>query len=107
MKLKSFQKYLEKRLTKEEIAEIDQQVDLEVKILRSLQSLISSSLDDYMEKNKVGFNELVKRLDSSPAHVAKMRRGEANLTLASLAHLFATLGKDLPLPAIITKSTKL
>lgn len=94
MKTKSFQKYIEKRLTTEEIAEIETQVELEVKILRSIQKSISEAMDSYMKKNKVGFNELVRRLDASPTHVAKIRRGEANLTISSLAHLFALLGKD-------------
>lgn len=94
MKTKSFQEYLEKRLNKEEIAEIEEQAELEIKILRSIQQLISDALADYMEKNKIGFNELVRRLDSSPSHVAKIQRGEANLTLSSLAHLFALLGKQ-------------
>ena len=94
MKTKSFQKYLEKRLNKDEIAEIKGQAQLEIKILMSIQQMISSTMEDYMEKNNVGFNELVRRLDSSPAHVAKIRRGEANLTLSSLAHLFAALGKE-------------
>lgn len=94
MKTKSFQKYIEKRLTKEQLAEIDKQAELEIKILRSIQKSISDAMDSYMEKNKVGFNELVRRLDSSPTHVAKIRRGEANLTVSSLAHLFALLGKE-------------
>ena len=94
MKTKSFQKYLEKRLNKDEIAEIEERANLEIKILLSLQQLISSAMEDYMKKNDIGFNELVRLLDSSPTHVAKMKRGEANLTLSSLAHLFAVLGKE-------------
>lgn len=94
MKTKSFQKYLETRLDKDEISEIKEQAKLEIKILKSMQQLITSVMEDYMKKNKVGFNELVRLLNSSPAHVAKMRRGEANLTLSSLAHLFAALGKE-------------
>jgi len=94
MKTRSFQKYLEKRLDKEEIAEIEAQAQLEVKILRSIQRSISDAMADYMKKNDVGFNELVRRLDSSPAHIAKIQRGEANLTVASLAHLLALLGKE-------------
>ena len=43
MKTKSFQKYIEKRLTKEEIAEIENQVELEVKILRSIQKPIAEA----------------------------------------------------------------
>ncbi len=94
MKTKSFKKYLEKRLNQEEIAEIEEQVQLEITILKSIQNAISSAMNDYMKKNKIGFNELVRRLDSSPAHVAKIQRGEANLTVSSLAHLLALLGKE-------------
>lgn len=35
MKTKSFQKYLEKRLDKDEIAEIEQQAELEIRMLKS------------------------------------------------------------------------
>ena len=94
MKTKNFKSYLEKRLNQEEIAEIELQAKLEIKILNSIQQVISHAMEEYMEKNKIGFNELVRRLDSSPAHVAKIKRGEANLTLSSLAHLFAALGKE-------------
>lgn len=94
MKTKSFQKYLEKRLDKEEIAEIEEQARLEIKIFKSIQAAISKAMDDYMKKNKVGFNELVRRLDSTAAQVSKIKRGEANLTVSSLAHLLALLGKE-------------
>ena len=94
MKTRSFQSYLEKRLSKKEIAEIERQAELEVKILKSIQDTISKTMTEYMEVNNIEFNELVKRLDSSPSHVAKIQRGEANLTLSSLAHIFALLGKE-------------
>ena len=94
MKTKSFKNYLDKRLDKNEIAEIKQQAQLEIRILKSIQNIISDTMADYMKKKKIGFNELVRRLDSSPAHVAKIQRGEANLTLSSLAHLFALMGKE-------------
>lgn len=48
MKTKSFQKLLEKRLNKEEIAEIEAQALLEVKILQYLQKAISDAMSDYM-----------------------------------------------------------
>jgi len=94
MKTKSFRSYLEKRLDKAEIEEIERQAELEIKILKTIQSTISQAMADYMQNNNIGFNELVKRLDSSPSHIAKIQRGEANLTLSSLAHLFALLGKE-------------
>jgi transcriptional regulator with XRE-family HTH domain len=94
MKTKSFQTYLETRLDKDEIAEIEKQARLEVKVLKSIQDSIAAAMSDYMKKNKIGFNEFVRRLDSSPAHVAKIQRGKTNLTLSSLAHLLALMGKE-------------
>lgn len=94
MKTKNFQNLIEKRLNKEEIAQIEEQAKLEAKILRYIQKLISDAITDYMEKNEIGFNELVRRLDSTPSHVAKMQKGQANLTLASIAHIFALLGTE-------------
>jgi transcriptional regulator with XRE-family HTH domain len=94
VKTKSFKTYIEKRLDKDEIAEIEKQAQLEVAILKTLRDIISGTMNDYMEKNNVGFNELVRRLDASPSHVAKIQNGSANLTLSSLAHLLALMGKD-------------
>ena len=103
MKTKSFQDLLEKRLTKEEIAEIKSQAHLEARYLRSLQNMVSETIDHYMKKNKIGFNELVRQLAWSPSKVAKVQRGEANLTIASLAHLFALLDVN---PSAVFKSKK-
>lgn len=93
-KTKSFQKYIETRFSKQELAEIEAEAALEVRLLRSIQKMITDGLDEYMSKYKIGFNELARQLNWSPSEVAKMRRGEANLTLAGLAHLLALLGKD-------------
>ncbi len=94
MKRRTFQEYLEKRFNKDEIAEIEEQALREKEALQALQSGITYAMEKYMKENNVGFNELVRRLDSTPAHVAKIRRREANLTLASLAHIIALLGQD-------------
>jgi len=103
MKTRSFRDYLEKRLNKDEIAEIEKLAQIEVDILKSMQKLISDSMKEYMEKNNVGFNEIVRRLDTSPSQVAKIKRGEANLTIASFAHLLALMDKE---PKDIFKSRK-
>jgi hypothetical protein len=94
MKLKSFDKYLETRLTKEEIAEIKRQARLEKKVFETLQKDIAQAMDKYMKENNLGFNDMVKQLDASPTHIAKIQKGEANLTLASIAHLFALIGQE-------------
>ncbi len=100
MKLKSFREHMEKRLTKQDIAEIERQAELEVRALRSLQEGIKKIMEDYVKKNKIGFNELVERLESNPRQVAKIQKGEANLTLASIAHIAALLGQE---PVIVFK----
>lgn len=94
MKTKSFQSYLEKRLHKKEIAELEKQALLEKKALQNLQQDISKIVNDYTAQENIGFNELVRRLGTSPTQVAKIQKGEANLTIASLAHIFALLKKQ-------------
>ena len=100
MKLKSFQNLIEERFSKEEIAEIEHQAALEAEALRSLQEVVKQAVDEYMERNKIGFNEMVRRLNSNPTQLTKIKKGQANLTLASLAHLAALLGKE---PTLIFK----
>ena len=94
MKLKNFRDLLEQKLGKKRIAELEQQVELETKALQALQKNVQDALNTYMEQNEVGFNEVVRRLNSTPTQVAKIQKGKANLTLASLAHLSALLGKE-------------
>ena len=95
MKTKSFKAYLEKRLDKKEIAQIKEQAEREVRIFKSFQKMLSDMTNEYMKKNKIGFNELARLLDSSPSQLAKIQKGEANLRLSSVAHLFALMDKDL------------
>lgn len=94
MKLKNFQDLIEKRLTKKEIMEIEKRAEFEVKALRCLQKSISDAIANYMKKNNIGFNEMVKRLNSNPTQFLKIQRGNANLTLASLAHIAALLEQE-------------
>jgi hypothetical protein len=103
MERKSFQKYLEKRLDKKEISEIERQAKFEKKVLERLQKDIAKAMNYYMKKNNIGFNELVRKLDVSPSHVSKIQKGEANLTLSSLAHLFALIEQE---PHLVFKKNK-
>jgi transcriptional regulator with XRE-family HTH domain len=89
MKPKSFKDYLAKRLDQSEIVELEKQADIELEAIKLLQDDISSAIANYMAQEKIGFNELVRRLGVSSAQAAKIQKGEANLTLASLAHIAA------------------
>lgn len=89
MKPKSFRDYLTKRLDQKEIFELEKQADIELKAIKQLQEDISRAVAKYMAQEKIGFNEFVRRLGVSSAQAAKIQKGEANLTLASLAHIAA------------------
>jgi ribosome-binding protein aMBF1 (putative translation factor) len=103
MKTKNFQTYLKKRLSSSEIVEIQKQAEFEADVLRTLQEDVSEVITDYMSQEKIGFNELARRLDASPTQISKIRKGKANLTLASLAHIFALLRRK---PRLIVKKIK-
>ena len=92
--LKNFDDLTKELLTKEEIKVIKEQAALEFKALKALQDDIANKLATLMEQKGIGFNDLVERLDVSPAHIAKIQKGKANLTLASIARLFAALGEE-------------
>jgi transcriptional regulator with XRE-family HTH domain len=94
MKTKKFRDYIKTRLSDEEIAEIDRQAALEVMALRSLQKDIVEAMNVLMIEKGVGFNELVRRLNVSPTHISKIKKGEANLTIASIARIFSLLGSE-------------
>lgn len=93
MKAKSFSTYLEKRLNREEIAEIERAAQLEHKVFKSLQKDIVEALSEYMAREQLGFNELVRRLGKSPTQVSKILQGKSNLTLASIAQIYALMNK--------------
>ena len=89
MKIKRFQEYLEQRLDKAEIAELEQQAEFEYQSLCELQKELAAAITEYAKKEKSGFNELVRRLGISPAQLTKIQAGKANVTLATIAHVGA------------------
>lgn len=93
MKMGNLQDLLEKYLTKEELEEVDREVALEAEALRTMQQNIKDALDNYMKTNKIGFNEAVARLGSTPRQISQIQKGVANLRLSTLAHISAMLGQ--------------
>lgn len=59
--------------------------------MESLQEAVSKAvakyMADYMADEEIGFNKLMRRLNISPTQASKIQSGEANLTLASVAHI--------------------
>jgi len=93
MKTKNFDVYLKKRLDKKEIADIKSIARSEFEALKRLQSDIAKWISKYMAQEDIGFNELVRRLGVSASQAVKIRDGQANLTLASIAHIAALIKK--------------
>jgi AraC-like DNA-binding protein len=93
MKIKSFKEHLDSRLNKEDIADIELAAEMEYKASQALREDISKAVIDYMAQNNIGFNDLVRKLGKSPAQLSKIIRGEANLTITSIAQIFSIIGK--------------
>lgn len=94
MKIKSY------KLQDQSDEAIKRKAQHEAKALRTMQLAVKRALVAYMKKHKVGFNEVVRRLNCTPDQIAKIKRGAANLTLTSIAHLSALFEEE---PIIIFK----
>jgi hypothetical protein len=94
MKTKNFKAHLASQFSKKELLEIESSAQAEYQSLKALQNDISNELSKYMSENDLGFNDLVRKLGKSPTQVSRMIKGDANLTLASVAQLFAMIGKQ-------------
>ena len=93
MKIKSLKTYLETRLNQDEINEIEQAAQLEYQGFVSLQQDISKALMEYMNLQNLGFNDMVRKLGKSPTQVSLILQGKANLTLSSVAQIYAVMHK--------------
>lgn len=93
MRIKNFEQHLKRRLDQAEIKKLEKQARLESDSLRTLQHEIADAITKHMEATGIGFNELTRGLGVSPTQASKIRKGEANLTVASIAHIAAFLGK--------------
>lgn len=100
MKLGKFKDLAERRFSKEKIAQMNREVAFEAEAMRSLQTNIKEALEVYMKQQKIGFNEVVRRLGSTPRQIAQIQSGNANLRMSTLAHISAMLGET---PVIMFK----
>ena len=69
------------------------------KIRNELSNHISSIVVEYMAKNHIGFNELVRRLNMSTATVSKIIKGNSNITLDTIAEISILIGKNIHINA--------
>lgn len=94
-RLKQFDDYDDlrrKRLSAKEIAAQDAEIEREAEALITMQETISAALARYMAEEEIGINELTRRLNTSSRQTSRIMKGEANITLATLAEVAAVMG---------------
>jgi antitoxin component HigA of HigAB toxin-antitoxin module len=93
MKTKSLKTYLDARLNQDELNHIEEAAQLEYQGFLALQQDISQALMEYMQLQNLGFNDVVRQLGKSPTQVSLILQGKANLTLSSVAQIYALMHK--------------
>lgn len=93
MNIKNFDDYLESRLSKKKIKEVERDAKMEYETMIALKQDISNAMNEYISEHHLGFNDVVQRLGKSPSQVSKIIKGEGNFTLATIAQLYAFMGK--------------
>lgn len=91
-KFDDFEEIRRSRLTSKEIKLQDSEIALEVAALQSMQECISAELARYMAEEGIGINELTRRLNTSSRQTSRIMKGEANITLATLAEVAGVIG---------------
>jgi DNA-binding phage protein len=84
-------------LSAEDIAEAEREADDELAVMRQLQEALKEATIEYLTKNKMGVPDFTEKLQTSTRQTYRILNGEANVTLATLAHLSHVIGKRLKL----------
>jgi transcriptional regulator with XRE-family HTH domain len=79
--------------TPEEIAKIHTQADARSMRRRALAEDVSKEITAYMAREGIGYNELTRRLNVSPATTSKLLKGSGNITLETISQIAELLGK--------------
>ena len=95
-KTKEFYKYLAQRLSEKELAEVENQAELEYRVLKILQHDISVALLSYMDQEEIGVNELIRRSNMSPTLVNKIKKEEVK-KMGVLKCVECGVEQDLPM----------
>ena len=86
-------KLIESQLSEDEIKEAKLEALLIKQAIDSLKESIAQEVNNILETKKMGFNDLKRELDISSATLAKIVKGEGNVTLETVALLSAVSGK--------------
>lgn len=95
-KLSQFQTLddLEKEvLSSDEINKIHAQAEARSMRRRALAEDVSKEIAAYMAREGIGYNELTRRLNVSPATTSKLLKGSGNITLETITQIAELVGK--------------
>ena len=84
----------------EEITSLHAQAREREYVRQMLSEQISAAIAAYMAKEKIGFNELTRRLGMSTATTSKLIKGDSNMTIETIASVAQIMGAR---PAITFK----
>jgi len=93
-KTESFDKLIKTRFSKEELAKMRKQVELEAAYLNQFLKIISDSLEEYIKKNNATIEDIAQEAGWSKYKISKFKKGEYNFTIPDVSHLLATLNKE-------------
>ena len=79
--------------TEEQIKRIHKGAEERSARRKNMSEAISIAITEYMAHEHIGFNELTRRLQMSPSTCSKIIRGDANLTLDTIATVSEVIGK--------------
>jgi hypothetical protein len=91
--------FISEHYSKDDGAEIRAAAQEEFAQLQALQEDVTRIIAQYMAREKIGFNEMVRRLGISPSQFSRIQRGDGNITLATLAHIAMTAGMKVRIEA--------
>ena len=97
-KIKDFQSWdtlSQELFSPAEVQDMEMRAAKRSEMRNELSNEVSIILAQYMSENKVGFNELVRRLHMSTATVSKIIKGSSNITLDTIAEIGMLIGRKI------------
>lgn len=89
-----FEKLLEERFTKEEIATIHRQAEFEALYLKQMKKIVHETIEKYLKKNNATIDDIVNELGWKKSKILNLQKGSYNLTVPELGYLLSRLEND-------------
>lgn len=89
-----FEKFLEQRFNKEEIAKIHRKAEFEAFYLLQMKKIISETIEKYIKKNNATVDDIVDVLGWKKSKILNLQKGSYNLSVPDLGYLLSRLEND-------------